>query len=171
VVTIKLALCVVFSIYANITDWKRCKIENRASVSFFVLGLVVQVIFGRVDGLLSGLGGVAVMLVTFPFFALRMIGAGDVKALMAIGAMVGWPAAGTILINTVLGSGAIAIVIMITRKNGKKRFRYVWEYLKLCFFTRSIQPYTQKLEAGEATFRFSFGITIGVLISLIQSML
>ena len=111
------------------------------------------------------------MLCLFPFFALRMLGAGDVKALMAIGAMLGWPLAGWALAYSILGGGLIALMVLLVRQNGKERLKYLWNYFKLCFFSCSIQPYTKEMKAGSDKFRFSFGITLGITILLMKNVI
>lgn len=162
----KLILSLIFSVYTNITDWKTYKIRNRGCVTFFVLALLVQAQTGGVAGVLSALKGSGIMLVLFPLFALRMLGAGDIKALMAIGAMVGWPIAGKILISSILSGGLLAMIILLIRKNGRVRAKKLWGYIKVCFYSMSIQPYSNKLQADDGNFRFSFGITAGTFIVL-----
>lgn len=166
----RLTLCLVFSFYNNVTDLRTCKIRNRAVVLFALLALAINLAASGWRGLLSALGGGAVMLFLFPFFFLRMLGAGDVKALMAVGLMLGLPEAVWAMLYSLLGGGVIALGVLLFRKNGLARVKYFFSYCKICFLTQTLQPYAGKLEESNGGFRFSFGITLGLLALLAQTL-
>lgn len=89
----KILLCLLYSLYNNYTDWKTYRLHNRAFLLFFVLGIAVNAFAGGVGGVKDALLGGAFMLILLPLFALRFMGAGDIKALIGVGAMLGFPAA------------------------------------------------------------------------------
>ncbi len=82
-------LVLAVSVVAVITDWKRRKIPNLLTFPAMGVGLLLGLVEGlvpftrSVGGLLMALG------IAFPFFGLNLIGAGDVKLLMAYGAIKG----------------------------------------------------------------------------------
>jgi prepilin peptidase CpaA len=70
------------------------RIPNALTVPGIALGLAIRVAFSikasSLSPFASGLGGIAIAFAaTFPFFALRALGGGDVKLLMAAGAFLG----------------------------------------------------------------------------------
>jgi prepilin peptidase CpaA len=70
------------------------RIPNTLTVPGIVLGIALRIVLSIKAGTLaplgSGLGGIAIAFAaTFPFFALRALGGGDVKLLMAAGAFLG----------------------------------------------------------------------------------
>jgi prepilin peptidase CpaA len=106
------ALVIVAAVY----DIRFRRIPNWLVVSGFCLGLALNVYFHRADGLiLTLLGAVLALAVYLPFFALRAMGAGDVKLMIAIGAFVGaknWLI--LFLITAILG-GILAVCLLLLR--------------------------------------------------------
>jgi len=101
-------------------------------------------------------------------YALRMLGAGDVKLFSAIGAVLGLERA---LDNGLFffGGGVIALIILIINRNGKERLMHLFNYLKTVFLTFSIQPYTNfEDKDGKAVFRMTYAITCGLWCFLLK---
>ncbi len=71
-------------------DMRAFTIPNRLTLSFFCLGVIANaIVLGLSAAGLALLTGLGVFVVMFPLFAWRLIGAGDVKLMMAIGAIMG----------------------------------------------------------------------------------
>ncbi len=164
-------LCLLFSLFCNVLDWKTYKVPNSAVLIFSVLGLFLNTAAMGLSGLLAAFGGGAVMFVLFPLFVLRMLGAGDVKTLMAVGFMVRFPDAVSVMLASILGAGAAAAMVMLGRKNGKLRVKRFITYCKFCFYTRQPQPYTQAGDTDGGKFRFTFGITVGLTALMLRELL
>ena len=84
--SIAICLLLLYSFSAMFFDLTTDKIPNYLVVLELAGGLVYQLyIFGAI-GILSFLGGIAVPFVlSYALFLFRMIGAGDIKLLMALG--------------------------------------------------------------------------------------
>ncbi len=111
------AVLVALVLIATVTDVRERRIPNWLVATGMVLGLLFHAFAPQGKGALFALSGLAVgMLVMFPFFAMRMLGAGDVKLFGAIGAFLGAGGAlGTILASAAAG-GALALAMTARRR-------------------------------------------------------
>ena len=110
----------------------------------------------------------AVLLIVL--FALRMLGAGDIKLLCAIGAIMGVPFVLYTMAFSFLSGGIMAIGIMLVRGNLKQRLIHIAAYLKTCFLTHKFMPYTDFGDKSDgAKFHFSLAIAAGCSIQIILS--
>lgn len=163
----KIAICAIFLILINITDIKGYKIKNKVVLPAIIIGLSYAAYLGT---FLDSLYGMLIPLVLFPFYALRMLGAGDVKALCAIGSVLGFSLGVMSMLLTFVAGGVIAFLFMLFNKNFIARFRYFFTYLKSCFITRKIIKY----DFGGGTksyFRFSYAITGGTVLAIVNDFL
>lgn len=155
-------LSLAFSICANYSDYRIYKIKNKLLARFLVIALLLHFLAGDI---LQCLGGLLFPLVLLPLFALRMLGAGDVKALCVVGALVAFPAAVMTTLCAILTAGVLACGVMLTRRNAKQRFQNLWIYLKCSVLSRKLMEYNESAEGGR--FRFSFGITAGIALAAV----
>ncbi len=150
----------VFVIIALVQDIRFYKIKNRPVLIFLVISLIVDCYFDGTRGLVDGLIGGAVPLVLIPLFAVGMLGAGDIKAFCVLGSLFGAIGILEIIIFSVIFGGVIAFSCMVFRKNGFKRFKTFFEYLKMCFILKKPMPYQNHMEK-DAVFRFAYAIVAG----------
>jgi prepilin peptidase CpaA len=101
---------------AAVIDVRWRRIPNWLTFSALVGGLVLNLMrFGPPGGLVA-LGGAALGLgVLVPFYAIRAIGAGDVKLLAALGALLGPLALVSVVIYGAVVGGIIAAVMLARR--------------------------------------------------------
>ena len=112
-----LLVLVPLLIGAAIFDVRYRKIPNWLTIAGVVLGFVVNFGIGPPDGgILFALKGFAVGFGIFIcLYVLRATGAGDVKLMSAVGALVGWERwVGIFLVTAVVG-GIIAIILVAAR--------------------------------------------------------
>lgn len=162
-------LCLPFCLAANWTDWKSRRIPNLLSVTVAVAGLVTQLAGAGPRGVLFWLAGLLPAFVLLPFFGLRMLGAGDIKLLAALGSVLGFRPALILLGTSLLANGVLGMAVMLARGCFMKRFRVLGQYLKFCLLTQCLQPYTAPGEEddGGGKFAFSYGITCGLLLTAV----
>ena len=93
-------------------------------------------------GLWMALKGVGVaFLIYFPLYLLRGMGAGDVKLMAAVGAMVGWANWLGILVLTSLFGGVAAVVLVVAKGRIRKTAENIW--LILMSIRRGHAPYAK----------------------------
>jgi prepilin peptidase CpaA len=118
-------------------DVRRRKIPNWATGSALVLALAYHAWTGGGQGALLSLAGAAVPFVLLlAVYAARIVGAGDVKAFMVVGAFWGLPVAFSVIAWTALIAGVLALIFVTTNGEVGAFFRRWW-LLMVSWATRS----------------------------------
>ena len=104
------------AIAASIYDLRTRRLPNALTFGAALVGFAYQFAIGGASGLAFGVAGwlIAVALF-FPFFALRGLGAGDVKLLGAFGAWLGPVAALYMAFYTGVAGGVMALMVVLAR--------------------------------------------------------
>ncbi len=144
--TLQLILASIFFLTAIAFDLHSQKIPNILSVIAIVSGLLINSYFAKLDGLLDASFGLLLgLIVLLPVFVLRILGGGDVKLMMGIGALMGpnlllWSLAYGIV------AGAATSLILVLYKVGIQGIVASLSRYKDCFL---LQTYF-KPQANEA---------------------
>ncbi len=96
-------------------DARRRRVPNALTVPALLLGLALAAAQGGLPRLGLALGGVAVACVALFAYAGRMLGAGDVKLLLAVGALTGPRFMGLALLGAALAGGLLALAWALRR--------------------------------------------------------
>ncbi len=150
-------------------DILRCRISNTIVAAGLAAGFLINFLAEGSSGLVkSTLGALLPVLLLFILFALRMLGAGDIKLFCAVGAIMGAEFTAYAAAFSFLAGGIIALTVMLARGNVRRRFAFVAAYLKTVFLTQSFVPYTEfDDKADGAKFRFSPAIAAGCCIQAV----
>lgn len=110
---IMMTLCVYF-------DFRYRRIPNIITLPILLFGLSFWTVINKLDGLTFSLLGTLVGFLVFlvPYIAGGM-GAGDVKLMMAVGALLGWKLTMISALYTAIVGGIIAIGYIVISKNRK----------------------------------------------------
>ena len=109
------ALLLLIVIPAALYDYRQRRVPNWITFSGVLIAVALNSILED-EGILMPLKGLGIaLLIYFPLFAIRGMGAGDVKLMGAIGAAVGWKNWLAILVLTSIFGGIAAIIIVATR--------------------------------------------------------
>ncbi|MDP4183258.1 MAG: A24 family peptidase [Bacillota bacterium] len=161
-----LFILVLLSVYWDI---KVCKIKNFLTYPAIILGLLVNICLYGIMGLKDSIEAILIPAIfLFAFFALQMLGAGDIKLFCAIGAIMGMKFELSCLLYSFLFGGVMAVLIIIKRGNALKRFRYLYDYIKMTFIMLKIEKYQEYKEDRSGLFRFSFAILGGSVIAYLD---
>jgi prepilin peptidase CpaA len=109
---------------AAVFDVRYRRIPNWLTVTGVVLGLAMNTLIGSPEaGVMFALAGLGVAFgVYVVLYALRAMGAGDVKLMAAIGALLGWERWFGIFFVTALIGGVMALMLVLARGRLKKTF-------------------------------------------------
>jgi prepilin peptidase CpaA len=99
-----------------IIDLGSRRIPNWLTVTTFVFGLLLNAWLHGVGGLVGALAGAALGLaLLLPFYAIGAMGAGDVKLLGALGAVLGPQLLVTVAIYAAIAGGVLSLAILLGR--------------------------------------------------------
>ncbi len=155
-----------------ISDIKTYTIKNIIVFPFIALGFISNYLLFGFDGFFSSLiGCISPIILLFIFFALKMLGAGDIKLFSAIGSIMGLNFVLYSMVYSFIFGGIFAIGILIGRRIFKTRLKYIRDYFLNCFLTFSIKPYQESFENKESVFHFTYAIICGTVTTIVLSML
>ena len=114
-------LLAAVAVTAGIRDIRTRRIPNWLTVSGVAVGLALNGFLYETPGLILALKGLGLaLLIYFPLFAIRAVGAGDAKLMAAVGAIVGPANWLGIFFLTALIGGGVAVVLMLATGRAQK---------------------------------------------------
>ena len=162
------ALLVALITTAVYTDIRHGKIYNKLTLTCTALGIVLSLLSAGLRGLGESLTGVGLVMLLYLLFAPRAgIGGGDVKLMMAVGALMGIRfTAWTLLFTTAVG-GLFAVVVMVRRGvfAGTVKSMFTNILLRVCYQA----PVEVAGGSRGLKFRYSPAIALGTLLAFIFS--
>lgn len=165
------AVLVAMLIVAVVTDTRSARIPNVLTFAGMAIGLGLAAFAGTTDDLKSSALGLLISFFLFwPFFALGMVGGGDAKLFMAIGALEGWAFTLDAFLWYAVASGVLSVLVMVLQMWGnpaeKARFLAV---LATILITKSAVNPDKTAAPRRSWFRFSYAIAIGTGIAFFRS--
>ena len=163
-VSVIVALAILV-ITAAVYDLKYRRIPNWLTLGGALAGLVLNGIAGPgLAGALFSLKGLAVGFgLYFALYALHAMGAGDVKLMGAVGALVGWHVWLIVFLCTALLGGAAALVLAAARKRLGSTF---WNLGFILSEARNLRPAYLGKEELDVNSSKSLGLPHGAVIAV-----
>lgn len=144
-------------------DLRQTKVDNGWLLFWLGTGLCIRLIRSGPGILTECLPGMAIpLLLLFPFFYFRMLGAGDIKTLAVLGSMLGRRAILSCLFLTFLLGAALSLLTFLLDGGWQKRLQYLFSWLRKYLQTGQKAPYIQKGIQEE-----SLHMTIPILMSVL----
>ncbi len=113
-----LAVLVPAAVLASWYDYRSHRIPNWLNAAIAAAGLTAQAAFGGWDGFVHGMAGLGVGLgCLVVLWAMKGMGAGDVKLMAAVGTWLGPRMVGYALVAGILTGGVIALAMIARRKS------------------------------------------------------
>jgi prepilin peptidase CpaA len=131
------ALLAILAI-AVVNDCRTRRIPNKLIIAGLALGTLCSLVDnGLAGGLKSILGAALALAIFFPMFALRLLGAGDVKLMTVVGSFTGASALLSITLYTFILGGVLAIAVIVYTAQARK----VWDNLRLYLTNLTMRRY------------------------------
>jgi prepilin peptidase CpaA len=165
---IKISEVLILLLFAVYFDREYFKIKNEIVLAGLVAGVLTNLLNEGVKGILDSMLGIVLpIILLFILFALKMLGAGDLKLFAAVGAITGFKFILYSMAVSMLFAGVLAVIIIAFRKNAAHRFKHLFNYLKLCLLTLKLHEYQEFNSEDKGQFRFSYAVAGGTVIALI----
>lgn len=140
------------------------KISNRCTLFFWLTGLFYQLLgHGVLGGLYFLKGSLIPILMLFFLFVFRMLGAGDIKLLSALGGIMGTSAIIKCVAISFLFGAILSIAFIAVSGNLWQRLRYFTDYIIRFAKTKEIRPYYKPGRQIE-NIHFSVPILLSVML-------
>lgn len=154
----------LFSLGAMCMDLLKQKVSNVWILCGWCLGLGLGILRGGAGGTVAFLlGAVLPLLLLYPLFYFRMLGAGDIKLFSVLGGFLGWRLIlKGIWYSFVIGA-VFSIVFLCMCGNWIARIQYFWEYVCAYGKTGAVVPYRKEGMQPEH-FHFTIPIVLGMLL-------
>ena len=148
------------AIAAAVIDVQQHRIPNWLTYPAIVMGLLLRVCFFGRHGLLTAVGGCLLAGgIVFVFYAVRAMGAGDLKLLAALGAIVGPHYVVTILLTTAIAGGVFALIYVAYRGRIRSTFSNVGTVMKF-HVTGGLQTHPELNLDNPEALRMPYGLAI-----------
>ena len=151
---------------AAVYDVRYRRIPNWLSLTGVLIGLALNGFLdqGRPGLFVSSMLGLAIAFcVYFVLYALRAMGAGDVKLMAAVGAILGWPNWFGVFIVTAILGGAMALILVVARGRVKKT---LWNVAFILSELRGGRPAYLRKEELDVKNPKSLGLAHGAVIAV-----
>lgn len=155
-----------FLAYCAYTDGKFSKIYNKVTFPAMLVGLLLHGVFGGISGLLWSLLGLGVGLgIQWVPFMLGLAKAGDVKLLMAVGALKGWAFCCFGFLYGAAAFGIISLPWLLRRGELKGVGQNLKTYAQVAVLTQSA-PDAPTPTVTKKFVPWGVGLSIGFFIAL-----
>lgn len=149
-------------IIAAVIDIKSKRIPNKLVLAGMILSIISQVLIeknGIVEWASGFLTGFAIF---FPFYFLRIMGAGDVKLVAVVGGFVGTVAATKVILFTLVAGGVLAIITAIYTGVLRKTLENV-RFMVTHAAVKALQKESLKIDSlNIATSKMPYGLAIAL---------
>lgn len=147
---------------AVLTDVWRHRIPNVLTFSAVALGLLLHTWLFGAEGLGDSAAGLLVgLLALLPLYLLGGMGAGDVKLMAAVGALLGFKPAVASVVCTLIVGGVIGLALLIVRGGLGSLLRRYRSTLRVLWTTGTLNP-TGPAPGEVAAQRFPYALAIGL---------
>lgn len=158
------AVLVVIVVTAAIFDLRYRKIPNWLVLVGLVLGFGLNTFLFEVAGLAASAKGMGLaLLIYFPLYLLRAMGAGDAKLMAAVGSIVGWGNWLAIFVATAVIGGVLGVIVLLFAGRIRKTFWNMGWILNEILHFRAPYHSSQELDVRSAQgMRMPHGVAIAL---------
>lgn len=163
-----LTLALVLAVVCMVTDLRHRRIPNVFTFPAALLGLGLGFWHGGWGGLLNSLYGLAAgfALMIIPYYVGGM-GAGDVKLMAALGALIGFPVIVQVFLYTALIGGVMALIVAVSKRAVGRTLRNIATWTRSLVLMRlgGVKPHLDEAELAKSagTLPYAVAIALGLV--------
>lgn len=148
------------------TDLKKSQVPNQLIALGIVVGIVGRLILYRGYGLFSSFMGMMIPLILLAFFyAVRVVGAGDVKLFMVLGCIKGSGRIWERILLIFMTAAGLCLFKMWRQGNLQERLRYLADYFETFVRTGKLSEYGVGRTEKQALIPLAVPIFLGTLLA------
>lgn len=160
-------LLLIILLPAAVFDYRYHKIPNMISLSGWVMGPLLYLLIDTLPGVLSSLYGfLLVFALTLPLYILRWMGAGDVKLMASVGAIVGIEYAPEVLFSIVITGAVMGVVMLLYKSLFKASFQRYGAMLGLSMASKKPIYIDPNENEQKVVMPYAIPIAIGTFLSV-----
>jgi prepilin peptidase CpaA len=164
-------ICVVaVAALACLWDLTSARIPNWLTFTAAAAAIVFHTFAPQGQGLGAAVAGLVLgLLIFFPLFALRAMGAGDIKLLAAVGAWIGSSAVFWVAVYASVAGGVLALVVMVARGHLRRGLQNIQSLLTF-WWVSGVKPLPSvSLDDPHAVrLPYAVPIAVGLMVTLWQ---
>ncbi|MDP3822980.1 MAG: A24 family peptidase [Burkholderiales bacterium] len=155
---------VALLVMAAVIDWRTYRIPNWLTAGGMAFGLIYNSVIAQPwhEGLLGALAGLGVgLVVLLPVYALRVMGAGDVKLMAMVGAIVGLPDILHAVLYSLVVGGIAAIGFALHRRVFRRMGANAFDIVQSMAFAAMVGNRPTPALSGRASIgKLPYGVSI-----------
>ena len=164
-------LAILVASASAVMDLRSDRIDNLWLLTGAFLALAAHLTAGRAKSLPDYiLGAFLPVILLFPLFLIRVLGAGDIKLFSVLGLFMGTHAVLHLILRSFAAGAVLALFLLVTRRIVRQRFRYFIEYIRSCAVSGRVLAYRREalpersVTAAPELMHFTVPILAGVLL-------
>ncbi|UZP68789.1 A24 family peptidase [Desulfovibrio mangrovi] len=149
-------------------DIRKQKIPNAITFPSIIAFILIHGYYDGFSGILFSISGMAIAFGTmFIPYAIGVMGAGDVKLMMSVGACLGPNGALAAFLFTSIAGGIYALIVMMLHKNALRSFfkRFIAWYA-VALGSRRLETFPENNKADMPMLCYGLAITAGTLTTM-----
>lgn len=165
VIDVHMLIVAILLVIAVRSDLETCRIRNRVTYGFMLLGLIYNIMDQGLSGLPFSVQGLLLpALCLLLLYMIKAIGAGDIKLLCAVGAVMGPGYVLHTMLFSFLCGGIMSLLLILFRHNGQERLRHFLLYAGTCLFAMRLMEYSDLSQRSDGSkFHFSLAVSMGTV--------
>ena len=162
-----MALLLIVLLPAVVFDCRYHKIPNVVSLSGWVIGPVLYAVSDALPGVSSSMYGfLLIFAFTFPLYVMRWMGAGDVKLMAGVGAIVGIEHAPTVFLGIIITGAVMGAVMLLHSKLFKNSFQRYSAMLGLGLMLKKPIYLAPNEQEEKVVLPYALPIAVGTFLSI-----